>query len=324
MKIGNINISKGAALSPMAGATDKAMRHLCAKHGAVYTVSEMVSVKAISMGDKKSPRMLLGGGGDAPYGIQLFGNDPQDFATAINIINQLSITYDFIDINMGCPAPKITNNGSGSALLKTPDIAQAIAKAAVDASNVPVTVKLRIGWDDATLTGLEVAQKCEAQGVSAVAVHARTRAEMYNLGVHYDEVKKIKHALRIPVIANGDIISVESAYAALEQTDCDGLLIGRGAMGNPWLFGEISAAFNDAKMPLPPTLHTRLSTMKQHIKEMCDNKGEGVAMNEARSHTAWYMHGLKGAAQLRRECCSLSHFQDIDHLIDLVYRLQKD
>lgn len=324
MNFGSLKIPCGAALAPMAGATDKAMRHLSAQHGAVYTVSEMVSVKAISMGDKKSPRLLKGGSGGAVYGIQLFGSEWQDFVAAINIIDQMSISYDFIDINMGCPAPKITSSGAGSALLKNPLLAQEIVKAAVTTAKTPVTVKLRIGWDDTMLTGLEVAQRCQEQGAAAVAVHARTRAEMYNPGVHYDKVQEIKNALAIPVIVNGDITSVETAYAALEQTGCDGVMIGRAAMGNPWLFGQIAAAFNNKQMPAPPSLDMRLETMRKHIKAMCDDKGEGVAMNEARSHAAWYMHGLRGAAQLRRECCSLSSYRDLDYLVDTVYRLQKD
>lgn len=324
MNFGNLKIPCGAALAPMAGATDKAMRHLCAKHGAVYTISEMVSVKAISMGDKKSLQLLKGGSGDALYGIQLFGSDPQDFITAIDIINQMSISYDFIDLNMGCPAPKITRSGAGSALLKTPLLAQEIVKSAVLAAKTPVTVKIRIGWDEALLTGLEIAKRSEAAGALAVTVHARTRAEMYNPGVHYDEVQKIKNALSIPVIVNGDITSVETAYFALQQTNCDGVMIGRAAMGNPWLFEQIAAAFNSKQMPPPPTLDMRLETMRRHIKAMCDDKGEGVAMNEARSHAAWYMHGLRGAAQLRRECCSLTHYRDLDYLIDAVYKFQKD
>ncbi|MEG0763098.1 MAG: tRNA dihydrouridine synthase DusB [Oscillospiraceae bacterium] len=316
MRFGNLEIPPGAALAPMAGATDTSMRCLAAEYGASYAVSEMVSAKALTMGDAKSRVLMRGGAGNALYGIQLFGSVPQDIANAVRIVEASGIKHDFIDINMGCPAPKITGGGAGSALLKNPKLAQDIAKSAVDAAHCPVTVKLRIGWDNDTMTGAEVASLCEDVGIAAVVVHARTREEMYTIGVHYDIVADIKHSLHIPVIVNGDINSADTALSALAATGCDGVMIGRAAMGNPWIFAEVKAALSGKSAPLPPTLEARYAVMRRNIADMCNEKGEHCAMQQARSHAAFYMHGLKGAAELRRECCALTHFTDIDALID--------
>ena len=209
MQLGRFTLAKGASLAPMAGATDTTMRRLCAAHGAVCTVSEMVSAKALTMGDKKSPRLMAGGGGDAPFGVQLFGAQPDVMAEAARLICDMrgKMPFDFIDINMGCPAPKIAGPGAGSALLKDPPLAGAIARAVRDAApaDVPVTVKLRIGWDADTMTGLEVARRCADAGAALLTVHGRTRAEMYNPGIHPEEIAKIKAAVDIPVLANGDV-----------------------------------------------------------------------------------------------------------------------
>ena len=273
-------------MAPMAGATDTTMRRLCAAHGAVCTVSEMVSAKALTMGDKKSPRLMAGGGGDAPFGVQLFGAQPDVMAEAARLICDMrgKMPFDFIDINMGCPAPKIAGPGAGSALLKDPPLAGAIARAVRDAApaDVPVTVKLRIGWDADTMTGLEVARRCADAGAALLTVHGRTRAEMYNPGIH------------------------------------------RGAMGNPWLFGQIAAAMECREVPPPPSLHERFRVLRRHIYDMCEDKGEYIAMQQARTHAAWYMHGLRGAATLRRECCGMLHFTDLDRVIEHAWELQRE
>ncbi|MBP8855938.1 MAG: tRNA dihydrouridine synthase DusB [Oscillospiraceae bacterium] len=318
MNFGTLQIPIGAALAPMAGATDAAMRSLSAEYGAAFTVSEMVSAKALTMQDRKSACLLRGGGGGAIYGVQLFGHEPEVMHKAVEIICAGQYAFDFIDINMGCPAPKITGSGAGSALLKTPALAGEIAAAAVSAAGaVPVTVKLRIGWDETILTGREVAMLCEKAGVSAIAVHARTRAEMYTPGVHLDAVKAIKDSVGVPVLVNGDIISAETALTALNETGADGLMIGRAAMGNPWLFREVAAAMRGQTVPPPPSLEERFTVLRRHIRAMCDEKGERVAMQEARSHAAWYMHGLNGAAALRRECCAMTEYMDLDTVIHL-------
>ena len=303
MQLGRFTLAKGASLAPMAGATDTTMRRLCAAHGAVCTVSEMVSAKALTMGDKKSPRLMAGGGGDAPFGVQLFGAQPDVMAEAARLICDMrgKMPFDFIDINMGCPAPKIAGPGAGSALLKDPPLAGAIARAVRDAApaDVPVTVKLRIGWDADTMTGLEVARRCADAGAALLTVHGRTRAEMYNPGIHPEEIAKIKAAVDIPVLANGDVTDAESALALLAATGCDGVAVGRGAMGNPWLFGQIAAAMECREVPPPPSLHERFRVLRRHIYDMCEDKGEYIAMQQARTHAAWYMHGLRGAGMLR-------------------------
>ena len=328
MQLGRFTLAKGASLAPMAGATDTTMRRLCAAHGAVCTVSEMVSAKALTMGDKKSPRLMAGGGGDAPFGVQLFGAQPDVMAEAARLICDMrgKMPFDFIDINMGWPAPKIAGPGAGSALLKDPPLAGAIARAVRDAApaDVPVTVKLRIGWDADTMTGLEVARRCADAGAALLTVHGRTRAEMYNPGIHPEEIAKIKAAVDIPVLANGDVTDAESALALLAATGCDGVAVGRGAMGNPWLFGQIAAAMECREVPPPPSLHERFRVLRRHIYDMCEDKGEYIAMQQARTHAAWYMHGLRGAATLRRECCGMLHFTDLDRVIEHAWELQRE
>lgn len=326
IQMGTLTLAPGAALAPMAGVTDTTMRILCAQHGASCTVSEMVSAKALTFGDKKSPRLMAGGGGSAPYGIQLFGAEPQSMgeAAAMTAGGKYHVPFDFLDINMGCPAPKITGSGAGSALLKDPRLAGQVAQAVVkNAGAYPVTAKLRIGWDMDTLTGVEVAKRCEDAGICMLTVHGRTRQEMYNPGIHEEEIAKIKAAVRIPVLANGDVTSAEGALALLRATGCDGVAVGRGAMGNPWLFGQIRAALMGQEIPAPPSLNQRFATLRKHIYDMCEDKGERVAMQQARTHAAWYMHGLRGAASLRRECCSMVHFTDLGKVIEHAWALQE-
>ena len=325
-------LRRGAALAPMAGATDKTMRRISAGHGAVCTVSEMISAKALTMGDKKSPKLVLGGGGGVPYGVQLFGHEPAVMAEAAELLLALrtrrpdAAHFDFIDINMGCPAPKITGPGAGSALLKTPELAGQVARAVVQAvaGEVPVTVKLRIGWDAATLTGAEVAKRCEDAGVAMLTGHGRTRQEMYEPGIHADEIARVKAAVRIPVWANGDVASAQGALALLAATGCDGVAVGRGAMGNPWLFGQIAAAMAGGEIPPAPPLARRLAVMRRHVRELCEDKGEYIGMREARSHAAWYLHGLRGAAALRRMCCGMERFEDLDAVIARVWEYQRE
>lgn len=308
---------KGAALAPMAGVTDTTMRVLCAEYGAAFTVSEMVSAKALTMGDKKSRLLLRGGGGSAPYGVQLFGTEPAVLAEAICRIEDEP--YDFLDLNFGCPAPKICGHGAGSGLLKNPPLAGAFAKAAVKASTRPVTAKLRIGWDDATMTGLEVARRCEDAGVQLLAVHGRTREQQYIPGVSFEAAAEIKRAVGVPVLFNGDIDSPAAALHALAQTGCDGVMIGRAAMGDPFLFAAVRAALSGGAPPPVPTLRGRLAVLERQVRGMCQEKGEERAMREARKVAAGYMRGLRGAAALRQGCHSLTWFTDLGELFNLVY-----
>lgn len=320
LRIGALEIEKGAALAPMAGVTDIAMREVCARFGAVFTVSEMVSAKALTMKDKKSFELMRGGGGAAPYGVQLFGNEPDVMGDAVKLLEQEP--FDFLDLNMGCPAPKIVGHGAGSSLLKTPKLAGELAAAAVRASNRPVTAKLRIGWDDSRMTGEEVAKRCEEAGIALLAVHGRTRAQMYKPGVNFEAVARIKQAVRIPVLFNGDVVDAATARKALEQTGCDGVMVGRGAIGDPWLFEEIKAVLNGRTPPEPPGLEQRFTVMEQQVQGMCREKGEYRALREARKVAAGYVRGLRGAAALRRMAHSLEHLEDLAHLIDTAYQYQ--
>ncbi|MFR4876761.1 MAG: tRNA dihydrouridine synthase [Ruthenibacterium lactatiformans] len=325
MQLGRFTLAKGASLAPMAGATDTTMRRLCAAHGAVCTVSEMVSAKALTMGDKKSPRLMAGGGGDAPFGVQLFGAQPDVMAEAARLICDMrgKMPFDFIDINMGCPAPKIAGPGAGSALLKDPLAGPLPDRAGRGAGRCArygeAAHRLGRRHDD----GPEVARRCAA-GAALLTVHGRTRAEMYNPGIHPEEIAKIKAAVDIPVLANGDVTDAESALALLAATGCDGVAVGRGAMGNPWLFGQIAAAMECREVPPPPSLHERFRVLRRHIYDMCEDKGEYIAMQQARTHAAWYMHGLRGAATLRRECCGMLHFTDLDRVIEHAWELQRE
>ena len=324
MQLRNLSIPGRAVFAPMAGLTDAACRHLMADHGAAWTVSEMASAKAITFGDKKSLTLLRDKTPHGLYAVQLFGADPDTLAKAIAIVKEQGIAFDLLDINMGCPAPKITGGGAGSRLLLDPALCGAMVAAARQAlgEDTPLTVKMRIGWDEAHLTGVEVARQCAANGADLLAVHGRTREQMYIPPVDAATIAAIKRAVDIPVLANGDITTAEGALDMLEKTGCDGVMIGRGALGDPWLFERVNAALTGSATPPEPTLNQRMNTLRAQIYEMCEDKGEWAAMPQARSQAMHYMKGLRGAASLRRYCSMLEHFEDVDRLIDAVYRLQ--
>ena len=319
MQFGNLHISPGAALAPMAGFTDAACRRMAARYGAAYTISEMVSAKALTFGDKKSARLMENGENPAPYGVQLFGAEPETMGRAAALIQRYS--FDFIDINMGCPAPKITGGGAGSRLMLDPALCGAIVAAVVkNSAGRPVTVKMRAGWDAGHVSAVEVARACEAAGAAAIAVHGRTREQMYAPGtVDWRVIAAVKAAVRVPVLGNGDIESARDALDMMAATGCDGVMVGRAALGDPWLFERINAALAGKTPPAPPTLGQKMRQMRRQIYEMCEDKGEWTAMPQARSQALYYMKGLKGAAALRRACCELQHFEDVDRLIDKVY-----
>ena len=324
MQLRNLSIPGRAVFAPMAGLTDAACRHLMADHGAAWTVSEMASAKAITFGDKKSLTLLRDKTPHGLYAVQLFGAEPETLAKAIAIVKEQGIAFDILDINMGCPAPKITGGGAGSRLLLDPALCGAMVAAARQAlgEDTPLTVKMRIGWDEAHLTGVEVARQCAANGADLLAVHGRTREQMYIPPVDAAAIAAIKQAVDIPVLANGDITTAEGALDMLEKTGCDGVMIGRGALGDPWLFERVNAALTGSAPPPEPTLNQRMNTLRAQIYEMCEDKGEWAAMPQARSQAMHYMKGLRGAASLRRYCSMLEHFEDVDRLIDAVYRLQ--
>lgn len=324
MQLKHLQIPAGAVFAPMAGLTDAACRRMMADHGAAWTVSEMASAKALNFGDRKSFALLKDPDPHGIYAIQLFGAEPETLAKAILLVREKGIAFDILDINMGCPAPKITSSGAGSHLLLDPPLCGAMVAAARKAlgDDTPLTVKMRIGWDADHLTGVEVAKQCEANGADLLAVHGRTREQMYIPPIDAGAIAAIKQAVSIPVLANGDVTTAEGALDLLEKTGCDGVMIGRGALGDPWLFDRVRAALLGEEMPAEPTLNQRMAALRRQIYEMCEEKGEWLAMPQARSQAMHYMKGLRGAASLRRYCSMLEHFTDVDKLIDAVYRLQ--
>ena len=324
MQLRNLPIPTGAVFAPMAGLTDAACRHLMADHGAAWTVSEMASAKALNFHDEKSLALLRDKHPHGLYAIQLFGAEPESMAKAILFVREQGIQFDILDINMGCPAPKITGSGAGSRLLLDPPLCGQMVAAARKAlgDDTPLTVKMRIGWDADHLTGVEVAKQLEANGADLIAVHGRTREQMYIPPIDVDAITEIRKAVGIPVLANGDITTAEDAKQMLEQTGCAGVMIGRGALGDPWLFERINAVLTGQPEPGEPSLNARMSALRAQIYEMCEEKGEWTAMPQARGQAMHYMKGLKGAASLRRYCSMLEHFTDVDKLIEAVYKLQ--
>ncbi len=312
MKIGNVEINGYAALAPMAGVADRAFRELCVDFGAAYVVGEMVSSKGITYNSEKSFELLELSEKERPAAVQLFGFEPDVMANAA----QFAMKYkpDIIDINMGCPAPKIAGNGSGAALMKDPELCGEIVKAVCSAVNVPVTVKIRKGWDKNSVNAVEVAQICEQSGAAAITVHGRTREQQYMPSADWSIIREVKKAVSIPVIGNGDINTAEDAARMFEQTNCDLVMIGRGALGNPWIFREINSLIGFDRPSLPVSEAERITVLLRHIKMLCGYKGEDVGMREARKHSAWYFKGMPGAAELRRRAGTLKTFDDLIEL----------
>ena len=309
MRIKNIIITGFAALSPMAGVADRAMREICREYGAAFTVGELTSSRGITLNDKKSAKLLSCSDKERPFASQLFGNDPEIMAAAA--IRALEFNPDFIDINMGCPAPKVAGNGGGSALMRDPRLAEKIVRAVVTAVNVPVTVKMRTGFDKDSINAPELAKRCENAGAAVITVHGRTRAQMYAPPVDLNSIAAVKESVKIPVIGNGDVTDGKSAKYMYEATGCDFVSVGRAAQGNPFVFAEINA-YMTGKPYSPPRLEERFAVMMRQIRLMCEYKDPHIAILESRKHTAWYMHGLEGAAALRRMCGEINKISDIE------------
>lgn len=318
MKIKDLEFNHIAFLAPMAGIADLAFRELCVQYGAAYTVSEMVSSKGLTMGDKKSAQLLTLGN-DRPAGVQIFGDDPEIMAKAA--IKCLDFKPDIIDINMGCPAPKIAMNGGGASLMKKPELAYEITKAVVQAVDIPVTVKIRKGWDDESVNAVQMAELAEKAGADAITVHGRTRQQMYSGNVDFDIIAQVKKAVGIPVIANGDIKDEQSAAIMLEKTNADAIMIGRGALGNPWVFSKINAYFDECRVLPEPSVTQKMAVMLKHIQKIIEYKGEYTAMREARHHAAYYTKGMRGGAKLRAEIGKLERFEQLQ---ELSYRILKE
>ena len=318
MKIGNIEFKNTAFLAPMAGIADRAFRELCRQYGAAYTVTEMVSSKGLTMGDRKSGELLTLGS-EHPAGAQIFGDDPEIMAQAAK--KCLEYSPEIIDINMGCPAPKVAMNGGGASLMKKPELAYEIVKAVVDSVEIPVTAKIRSGWDKDRINAVEMAELIEKAGASAIAVHGRTRKQMYSGKVDLELIKSVKSAVSIPVIGNGDIIDEQSAAIMLEKTGCDAIMLGRGALGNPWIFQNINAYFSECRLIPEPSVTQKMAVMLSHIQKIIEYKGEYIAMREARHHAAYYTKGMRGGAALRKEICSFERYEQLE---ELAFRIIKD
>lgn len=312
MKIEDIEIKNGLCLAPMAGIADRAFRELCINYGAGYTVSEMVSAKGFTMGDKKSRELMVLGETEKPAAIQIFGDDPEIMAEAA--INCLEFKPSIIDINMGCPAPKIAMNGGGASLMKKPELAGEIIKAVSNAVSVPVTVKIRKGWDDENVNAVQLAEIAEKNGAAAITVHGRTRMQMYSGTVDYDIIAQVKQAVSIPVIGNGDIKDEQTAAIMFEKTNCDAIMIGRGALGNPWIFRRLNAYFSECRVLPEVSVNEKMVVMLRHIQKIIDYKGEYTALREARHHAAYYTKGLHGGAAFRREMGQLETYEQLQEL----------
>ena len=319
MKIKNIEFKNGVFLAPMAGVADRAFRHICKKHGADGVVTEMISSKATVFGDKKTKELARIEDFERPCALQLFGSDPETMAQAARLCMEFS--PDIIDINMGCPVHKVVSSGDGSALMKNPALAYKIMKSVVDAvgNEVPVTVKIRRGFDKNHINAVEIALLAEKAGVSAVFVHARTREQMYAPPCDYSTIKEVKKAVSIPVIGNGDIYSVKDAQNMLDATGCDGIMVGRGALGNPYLFAKLKAFFEKGEILPEQSAKEKLCDIKEHMSLLIADKGEKVAAAECRKHLSWYIKGMRGAATLRDEINRTEDLRKTMQLIEKVF-----
>lgn len=314
MQIGNVVLKGYAALAPMAGVADRAFRELCMAFGAGYCVSEMVSSKGIAYNSKNSAELMVISDSERPCAVQIFGTEPDTMADAAKFAMQYK--PEVIDINMGCPAPKIAGGGSGAALMRDPDLCGRIVQAVSRAVDIPVTVKIRSGFDEEHVNAVEVALIAERSGAQAVTVHGRTRKQFYAPPVNYDIIREVKRALTVPVIGNGDIVDARSAQYVKEYTGCDYLMVGRGALGNPWVFREINEYFDKGIIIEPPAPDEKCDILLRHITKIVEYKGEYVGMREARKHTAYYLKGFKNAAKLRNLAFSMETLEDLQKLIN--------
>jgi tRNA-dihydrouridine synthase B len=320
LKIGNIEIQGYAALAPMAGVADTAFRIICKEFGAAYMVGEMASSKGLCMSDRKTKTLLQVTPGEHPMAVQIFGDEPATMAEAAK--KAASYGTDIIDLNMGCPVPKVAGNGGGSALMKNPALAGRIIEAVVNAVECPVTVKIRKGWNDSSVNAVEIAKIAELCGAAAITVHGRTTKQMYAPPVDLDIIAQVKRAVAIPVIGNGDVNTPEAAKRMYEYTGCDLVMIGRGALGAPWLFAQTTQYLLTNEYSNQPTIQERMDIMLKHIKLICEFKGEHTGMREARKHAAWYIKGIENAASLRRESSSLTTYDDILILTEKIKNMQ--
>ncbi len=309
MKIGNVILDNTVFLSPMAGVTDLPFRLICKEQDCGMLYTEMINAKALCYDDQNTKKMLKIENEEHPVAVQIFGSDPDFMGGAAEILNEYP--NEILDINMGCPAPKVVKNGDGSALMKNPKLAEEVLKSVVKKSKKPVTLKIRKGWDDKNLNALEIAKIAESSGISALAIHGRTREQYYSGKADWDIIAKIKESINIPVIGNGDVFEVEDAINMLNKTNCDAIMIGRGAQGNPWIFKRINHYMKTGEILPEPTCDEKINTALKHLKLAVKEHGEYVAVREMRKHIAWYLKGLRGSARLRDEINKIESYEEV-------------
>ncbi len=309
LKIGDINLESPFLLAPLAGITDAPMRRICSMQGAAMVYSEMISAKGLWYRDKNTERLLYMYEDEGPVALQLFGSEPEIMSFAAAKLEERRNVI--LDVNMGCPVPKVVKNGEGSALLKNPELAGRIIEAMVKETGKPVTAKIRMGWDESSVNAVEVAKILEQAGASAVAVHGRTREQYYTGKADWDIIREVKQAVKIPVIGNGDIFSGRDALDMIEQTGCDFVMIARGALGNPWIFAEAKALWEGKEPPKAPDAREKREMLEKHFCDMLELKGEYAAVREMRKHTGWYLRGMPGAAAMRREINQITDAQEL-------------
>lgn len=314
MKIGNIELKNKVFLSPMAGVTDLPFRLICKEQNCGMLYTEMINAKALCYDDENTKKMLKIEDEEHPVAVQIFGSDPEFMGRAAQIMNKYP--NEILDINMGCPAPKIVKNGDGSALMKNPKLAEEVLKSVVKNSEKPVTLKIRKGWDDNSVNAVEIAKIAEASGISALAIHGRTREQYYSGKADWDIIAEIKQNISIPVIGNGDVFTVEDAINMLEKTKCDAIMIGRGAQGNPWIFKRINHYMQTGEILPEPTIEEKISVAKKHLGLAVEEHGEYVAVREMRKHLAWYIKGLKHSARIRDEINKIESYDEVVTKLD--------